>query len=87
MCKQANTVLDLPYVLEFKPDMSPHWVEYPHWEPELDLYNENDILVHFAAGSPSQRAYESSDGGFFTQSFCKAMKSPKTLPELLKTIR
>lgn len=85
ICFSSNFNI-LQYVLEFDDDMSPNWVLSPDWDPEDNLYKD-EILVHFAAGLPTQSAHESDAGGFFTQSFCTAMKSPRTLPALLKTVR
>lgn len=79
---------NLRYVLEIGCEKPPRWVQSPDWYPNANLYDGNDTLVHFAAGSPGQKAHESPhSGGFFTQGFCKSMTEPRTLPELLEAVR
>lgn len=76
---------NLRYVLEIND--TPRWVQSPDWNPAANLYDV-DTLVHFAAGSPDQRAHEFSfTGGFFSQGFCKSMREPRTLATLLETVR
>lgn len=76
---------ELQYCLDIDSRSSPDWIEFPDWD-ETFSRPEGDILMHFAAGSPDQQAHE-SNGGFFTNGFCKAMEIPRTLPDLLKTVR
>ncbi|KAF8593159.1 hypothetical protein BDV93DRAFT_265938 [Ceratobasidium sp. AG-I] len=77
---------DLQYVLEVTAG-SVDWVESPCWDLDL-VRDDDDLLVHFAAGSPGQPVHESDvSGGFFTQGFCRAMEIPRTLPDLLTTVR
>ena len=78
-------ISELPYCLEINSELPSHWVELPNCNPQAAKYDGN-ILVHFTAGSPDQSVYEAG-GGFFTQGFCKAMQMPRTLPDLLATVR
>ncbi|KAG8773978.1 hypothetical protein FRC12_002205 [Ceratobasidium sp. 428] len=49
--------------------------------------NSQDMILHFAACKVNERAYETKQGGFFTQSLCEVIDTPMPLPDLLATVR
>ncbi|KAG8778389.1 hypothetical protein FRC12_025001 [Ceratobasidium sp. 428] len=61
----------------------------PSWS-ELDEgieRGDQDVILHFAACKANERAFETEQGGFFTQSLCEVMSTPTPLPDLLMTVR
>ncbi|KAG8678244.1 hypothetical protein FRC08_017948 [Ceratobasidium sp. 394] len=70
-------------MLEVVQGKDPQWIHVEGGHERADT----DKLLHFAACSPSQPAYESDQGGFFTQSLVKVIEQSLNLPELLTDVR
>ncbi|KAG9102311.1 hypothetical protein FS749_007194 [Ceratobasidium sp. UAMH 11750] len=80
---EADNVNRLCYMLEVVQGKVPQWVHVAGGHEREDT----DKLLHFAACSPGQAAYESDQGGFFTRSLVKVIEQSLTLPELLTDVR